>query len=205
ANLAAMTAPEDAARDEAAQLLHQVRSFLEREQAAGRGDLWAWALGDAVERAQSPSGAAPGPPPRASSSPPRHEGPPPPPAAAPVVSGSLFGDERVAEAKPAFAFAAPAAVPALGALHPPGEGARTSLWEASLPVLEAIATEVRGCTKCGLCETRTQAVPGTGSAKSGIVFVGEAPGADEDRRGEPFVGRAGELLTRIIEAMNRER
>jgi len=55
---------------------------------------------------------------------------------------------------------------------------------------------------CGLCETRTQAVPGVGSAQSGIVFVGEAPGADEDRRGEPFVGRAGELLTRIIQAMD---
>ena len=41
-----------------------------------------------------------------------------------------------------------------------------------------------------------------GSAESGIVFVGEAPGADEDRRGEPFVGRAGELLTRIIQAMD---
>jgi DNA polymerase len=72
----------------------------------------------------------------------------------------------------------------------------------SLPLLEAVASEARACRKCGLCETRTQAVPGTGSAASGIVFVGEAPGADEDRRGEPFVGRAGELLTKIIQAMD---
>ena len=65
-----------------------------------------------------------------------------------------------------------------------------------------MAGEARACRKCGLCETRTNAVPGVGSAKSGIVFVGEAPGADEDRRGEPFVGRAGELLTKIIQAMD---
>jgi DNA polymerase len=72
-------------------------------------------------------------------------------------------------------------------------------------VLEAVATEARACTKCGLCEVRTNAVPGGGSAASGIVFVGEAPGADEDARGEPFVGRAGELLTKIIGAMDEAR
>jgi DNA polymerase len=53
-----------------------------------------------------------------------------------------------------------------------------------------------------LCETRNQAVPGVGTALSGIVFVGEAPGADEDRLGEPFVGRGGQLLDRIIKAMD---
>ena len=90
-------------------------------------------------------------------------------------------------------------------LAPGGWEARAALAAESFPILEQVAGEARACRKCGLCETRTNAVPGVGSAKSGIVFVGEAPGADEDRRGEPFVGRAGELLTRIIEAMDKER
>src|SRR2546427_122067 len=87
----------------------------------------------------------------------------------------------------------------------PRRGERAQITERSLPVLGQIAEEVIACPRCGLCETRTHAVPGVGSARSGIVFVGEAPGADEDRRGEPFVGRAGELLTRIIKAMDKER
>ena len=72
----------------------------------------------------------------------------------------------------------------------------------AFPILEAVAAEARACRKCGLCETRTHAVPGVGSAATGIVFVGEAPGADEDAQGEPFVGRAGQLLTQIIKAMD---
>jgi DNA polymerase len=70
--------------------------------------------------------------------------------------------------------------------------------------LESVASEVRGCTKCGLAKTRTNAVPGVGTGRAGIVFVGEAPGAEEDRRGEPFVGRAGELLTKILQAMDEK-
>lgn len=83
-------------------------------------------------------------------------------------------------------------------------GGRDALAVASVSVLDAVAAEARACEKCGLCKTRTKAVPGVGSAKSGIVFVGEAPGADEDARGEPFVGRAGELLTRMIAAMDEK-
>jgi uracil-DNA glycosylase family 4 len=69
-------------------------------------------------------------------------------------------------------------------------------------VLAQIAAEVKVCQKCGLWEARNQAVPGVGSAQSGIAFIGEAPGADEDRLGEPFVGRAGQLLDKIIQAMD---
>jgi DNA polymerase len=68
-----------------------------------------------------------------------------------------------------------------------------------------IAAEARACTLCGLSKCRTQAVPGVGTGSSGIVFVGEAPGAEEDRRGEPFVGRAGELLTKILAAMDERK
>ena len=86
-------------------------------------------------------------------------------------------------------------------LHPIGTS-RDEILAASLPVLSTVAAEARACRKCGLCETRTQAVPGVGSAASGIVFVGEAPGADEDAQGEPFVGRAGQLLTQMIAGMD---
>jgi DNA polymerase len=95
--------------------------------------------------------------------------------------------------------------PAHPPLHPNDAAARAQIHAAALPVLEGIAAEARACTQCGLCQTRTQAVPGVGSARSGIVFVGEAPGADEDAQGEPFVGRAGQLLTQIIGAMDDKR
>lgn len=64
---------------------------------------------------------------------------------------------------------------------------------------------VRGCRKCVLCEQRTQTVFGVGRARPEVVFVGEGPGADEDREGIPFVGRAGQLLTRMIAAMTLTR
>jgi len=62
--------------------------------------------------------------------------------------------------------------------------------------------EVKACTKCQLHQTRTQIVFGAGSPNTNVVFVGEAPGYDEDATGKPFVGEAGQLLTRIIHAMH---
>ena len=64
--------------------------------------------------------------------------------------------------------------------------------------LEAVAQDVRGCTRCRLHETRTKAVPGEGNPNTEVVFVGEGPGFNEDREGRPFVGRAGELLGRQL-------
>lgn len=65
--------------------------------------------------------------------------------------------------------------------------------------LAVLAKKVAACTRCReLAETRTQTVFGVGNPYSGLVFCGEAPGADEDRQGEPFVGRAGQLLNDII-------
>ena len=64
---------------------------------------------------------------------------------------------------------------------------------------------VKGCTACGLHETRTQTVFGVGDASARWVFVGEAPGADEDRQGEPFVGRAGQLLNAMLAALKLKR
>ena len=72
--------------------------------------------------------------------------------------------------------------------------------------MEALRRRVEPCTKCpALAATRTQTVFGVGNIYAELMFVGEAPGADEDRMGEPFVGRAGQLLTKIIETMGFQR
>ena len=64
--------------------------------------------------------------------------------------------------------------------------------------LEAVAAEVRVCSRCRLARTRTNAVPGEGSPDTEVVFVGEGPGINEDRLGRPFVGRAGDLLVKFL-------
>jgi DNA polymerase len=70
-------------------------------------------------------------------------------------------------------------------------------------LLEPIRERVCACTKCAhLACSRTQTVFGVGSPDADLMFIGEAPGVDEDQQGEPFVGRAGQLLTKIIKAMN---
>jgi DNA polymerase len=70
-------------------------------------------------------------------------------------------------------------------------------------LLGAIRERVDVCTKCAhLACSRTQTVFGVGNPDADLMFIGEAPGADEDQQGEPFVGRAGQLLTRILKAMN---
>jgi uracil-DNA glycosylase len=69
------------------------------------------------------------------------------------------------------------------------------------PELVAIAKEIAGCEKCGLCKTRSRTVPGQGNPRPEIMFVGEGPGTDEDKQGLAFIGRAGQLLTRMITAM----
>ncbi len=71
--------------------------------------------------------------------------------------------------------------------------------------LEAVGKIAAVCTLCELAKTRNKVVFGVGSPVARLMFVGEAPGADEDRIGEPFVGRAGQLLTRIIIAMGMSR
>ena len=71
--------------------------------------------------------------------------------------------------------------------------------------LDAFREEICTCTRCPLGATRNQFVFGSGDPNAGIMFVGEAPGADEDQSGLPFVGAAGQLLTKIIEAMGLSR
>ena len=71
--------------------------------------------------------------------------------------------------------------------------------------IEAIRADIGNCTRCPLCEGRTQIVHSTGNFRADLMFVGEAPGADEDAQGFPFVGRAGQLLTKIIEGIELKR
>jgi uracil-DNA glycosylase len=105
---------------------------------------------------------------------------------------------------------------------PPAKPAAVSANSASLPVvqspslfdaadriendtLEKIRETIGDCTRCRLHEHRTKIVFGVGNSKAELVFVGEGPGRDEDIQGEPFVGRAGKLLTQMIEAMGLRR
>jgi DNA polymerase len=120
--------------------------------------------------------------------------PAPPARAASPGPGARGGDA---------ALATPAARPSTLALGRAPAAAQTSLLETTLargrPTLEQVRETLGECTRCRLCEGRTQIVFGHGSADAELLFVGEGPGEQEDLQGLPFVGRAGELLTRMIE------
>lgn len=70
---------------------------------------------------------------------------------------------------------------------------------------DALQAQVRECTRCGLCESRTQTVFGVGQRRAELMVIGEAPGQDEDLQGEPFVGRAGQLLNSMLQALGHPR
>lgn len=71
--------------------------------------------------------------------------------------------------------------------------------------IEEVAKKCKSCKKCPLYQTRTKVVPGEGSEKAKVIFVGEAPGEEEDLKGKPFVGRAGQLLTKILQSVDIKR
>jgi DNA polymerase len=75
----------------------------------------------------------------------------------------------------------------------------------STTIMDELQTKICNCTKCPLGFTRKKFVFGTGNKNANIMFIGEAPGADEDEQGEPFVGRAGQLLNKILEAIEFKR
>jgi DNA polymerase len=102
----------------------------------------------------------------------------------------------IVSAEPA---AAPAAAPP-AAVEATGPHAREAGFD--WPQLRA---RVAGCTRCALCNTRTQTVFGVGDPHAEWLIVGEAPGAEEDRQGEPFVGRAGQLLNSMLRAIGLAR
>lgn len=75
----------------------------------------------------------------------------------------------------------------------------------NLDKLLQLESTIKNCRKCRLCETATNAVPGEGNPNAQVVFVGEAPGAQEDLTGRPFVGRAGKLLDKMLEHIDMQR
>ncbi len=113
-------------------------------------------------------------------------------------------DAPSAQAAPA-PFDAPSAQAAPAAPRPAPEAVvqQTSLLEAPAwgpsPTLAAVREALGDCTRCGLCSSRKTIVFGDGNPQADLMFIGEGPGEQEDRRGVPFVGRAGELLTQMIE------
>ncbi|MFU8781047.1 MAG: uracil-DNA glycosylase [Kiritimatiellia bacterium] len=121
----------------------------------------------------------------------------------PDTSGSAER-RKPSAAKPAVPVAPP---PATVVVEPasqlPASPARPETGNAA--ALLALANTVKVCTACPLHKDRKQAVPGQGNPTPEILFVGEAPGADEDEQGLAFVGRAGQLLTKMIEAMGYTR
>ncbi|HTD31134.1 MAG TPA: uracil-DNA glycosylase [Steroidobacteraceae bacterium] len=103
---------------------------------------------------------------------------------------------RAARAQPAVAVSASLAPP------PPAAAAAPA---ADAAAWEALRTQVLQCTKCPLHLTRTQGVFGVGPKRADWLVIGEAPGAEEDRRGEPFVGAAGQLLDAMLRAIGLDR
>jgi uracil-DNA glycosylase family 4 len=106
---------------------------------------------------------------------------------------------RAAPAAPAAAAPpTPGQSPAAAAPPPVDPAATAALWQA-------LRAEVRSCTRCALSATRTQGVLGVGPERCDWLVIGEAPGAEEDRRGEPFVGAAGQLLDKMLAAIGLDR
>jgi DNA polymerase len=212
----------DDLRKEAASIAHSAKRLIERERARGGGDLLAAGVAKARASARAKGIVLP-PPPTPIAQPVTSEAAPAvaqvaapeaPIAAAPIAPAATGDMPDFIANSPAFKPPAPQPEPKVAPdfvlppfteqLYPSAIGGhRDAIVAASLPVLADVAAQANACEKCELCKTRTKAVPGVGSARSGIVFVGEAPGADEDLRGEPFVGRAGELLTKMIEGMHQ--
>ena len=116
--------------------------------------------------------------------------------------GSRESLRRLAAARPK-----PVPAPALAAKStPPSPEVFPTAGATKLERIEQLRAAVAPCAKCPqLARTRTQTVFGVGNIDARMMFVGEAPGADEDRQGEPFVGKAGQLLSRIIETMGVKR
>ena len=162
-------------------ILEDLRNYVEVEIQAGRRMSPVDAEAAAAFLSAKPEGGAPAPRPDAPSS---------------AVAATVH--------RPA----APA--PAAGARPSPGAGAApeggVAARAAAAPGLAEIAAAVAECRECNLALTRTKAVPGEGRAiLPDVMFVGEAPGRDEDLQGRPFIGRAGQLLDKMIAAMGYRR
>ncbi len=121
-------------------------------------------------------------------------------AGAPAMgpAGSRRGAVQKSAPEARAGSATPKAAP--GPTADPGRGARIATLD-----WEALEQDIRACRACALCERRRQAVPGVGDRNARWMLVGEGPGAEEDQRGEPFVGQAGRLLDNMLAAIGLKR
>ena len=117
---------------------------------------------------------------------------------APVIAAASPGRSAADESPAARASGAAAASDG-------GTDARRERPAEGTAELARLAAEAEVCRACRLCETRNRVVFGAGDPRAELMFIGEGPGAEEDRQGLPFVGRAGELLTKIIQALDLRR
>ncbi len=163
-------------RRELGEIAAALRAYLEVQQDTGAMGIPRRPKG---ARAQAP---APAPAPAQAEAPAPAPAPAPAEAPAPVKHEPIVIPDPTPAKPPAAAKPAPA----------PAKAPRA---------LDVIKAEVEACAKCGLAKTRTNTVFSRGNPKAKLVFVGEAPGADEDAQGLPFVGRAGQLLDKMIQAM----
>jgi uracil-DNA glycosylase len=169
------------ARGEFLEIVREARVLMARERARGRSFI---------------APAADGAPARPTSASPKSTVPPSPAASWPAETLALPGFEAFASTAPAASSAAPSAPVAPIPLGP----------REDLPLLlPELAALVSSCRLCPLCSTRTQTVFADGSPTARLMFVGEAPGRDEDAQGLPFVGRAGQLLNKMIAAIDLKR
>jgi uracil-DNA glycosylase len=114
-------------------------------------------------------------------------------------------DRWVARNSPPEVQVEPAAIPARLEVRAPAPAPVVRLPAAPAGDWGTLRERVAACTACDLCKTRTQTVFGVGSTSADWLVIGEAPGADEDRQGEPFVGRAGQLLNAMLLAIGLPR
>jgi len=143
-----------------------------------------------------PSGTMPGESPRAPADPPQ-------PAAAPAPSPTATPAPGPSARSPVTPEATPAKAPSASTKKALRAQAQT--WSPATKLEYLRRKNVGDCKRCPLSRSRTNIVFGVGNPEARLMFVGEAPGADEDRQGEPFVGRAGQRLTQWIEALGMTR
>jgi uracil-DNA glycosylase family 4 len=129
------------------------------------------------------------------------------PVAMPARSGTRFEESSLPAPKSNMVVpvAAEPVTRTIAGKAPPGASLFEGVDKIKDDTLLKIREDIGDCTRCKLHKGRNQLVFGDGSATAKLVFVGEGPGADEDRQGVPFVGRAGKLLTQMIEAMGLQR
>ena len=118
---------------------------------------------------------------------------------APAGAGPSAGEAR-AEGTASTAPRAP-----VDATPPATDGGAAASGDVAGMDWDTLRNTILGCSLCDLCQSRTQAVPGVGNRHAELLVIGEAPGQEEDRRGEPFVGRAGQLLDRMLAAIGLDR